>query len=84
MPCSAALRCGLIEATEKPFDVRAEAEGVPQHYAAASLKPSAACDIDRAGFSVPQHYAAASLKHLMEIHLAAITDVFRSITLRPH
>ncbi len=39
-----------------------EEEGFPQHYAAASLKPSRGWTLSTACIGFPQHYAAASLK----------------------
>ncbi len=59
---SAALRCGLIEATLVGSASARTATCYPQHYAAASLKhrPRRRRSVVRGGY--PQHYAAASLK----------------------
>ena len=65
---SAALRCGLIEASAGSAPALRYAAGFPQHYAAASLKPPSFLWGTRRRRRFPQHYAAASLKPVVGVH----------------
>ena len=59
---SAALRCGLIEASVTTIAPCTFIGRFPQHYAAASLKLTRGVKAGLESLSFPQHYAAASLK----------------------
>ncbi len=60
---SAAIRCGLIEATlERGFN--SPPHGIPQRFAAASLKQHIGIAARQFGQSIPQRFAAASFQQL--------------------